>query len=98
MKTKTQLLLGIAFGLSLSTTGYAQDAPDAQIAEGEGEEIIVTGIRGSLSNSAAIKRNSNAIVDAISTEDLGKFPDSNIAESLQRIPGVAIDRSSGCEG
>ena len=95
MKTKTQLLLGIAFGLSLSTTGYAQDAPDAQIAEDEGEEIIVTGIRGSLSNSAAIKRNSNAIVDAISTEDLGKFPDSNVAESLQRIPGVAIDRSSG---
>ena len=95
MSIKTKLLLGIAFGLSVSTTGYAQDAPDTGPADSNGEEIIVTGIRGSLSNSAAIKRASNAIVDAISTEDLGKFPDSNVAESLQRIPGVAIDRSSG---
>lgn len=95
MKMKAQLLLGIAFGLSLSTAGYAQDAPDAAANEDGGEEIIVTGIRGSLSNSAAIKRDSNSIVDAISTEDLGKFPDSNVAESLQRIPGVAIDRSNG---
>jgi iron complex outermembrane recepter protein len=95
MRIKARLLVGIAFGLSFSTAGYAQDAQDTASAEGEGEEIIVTGIRGSLANSAAIKRNSNAIVDAISTEDLGKFPDSNVAESLQRIPGVSIDRSSG---
>ncbi|MBA4747346.1 MAG: TonB-dependent receptor [Sphingopyxis sp.] len=92
MKIKAQLLLGVAFGLSVSTASYAQDAATA---DGEGEEIVVTGIRGSFANSAAIKRDSNAILDAISTEDLGKFPDSNVAESLQRIPGVAIDRSNG---
>jgi iron complex outermembrane recepter protein len=95
MSIRAQLLLGMAFGLSLSTAGYAQEAQNAAPADDDGEEIIVTGIRGSLANSAAIKRDSNAIVDAISTEDLGKFPDSNVAESLQRIPGVAIDRSSG---
>lgn len=95
MRIKTQLLLGMAFGLSLSTAGYAQDVQNAAPADDDSAEIIVTGFRGSLATSAAIKRDSNAIVDAISTEDLGKFPDSNVAESLQRIPGVAIDRSSG---
>jgi hypothetical protein len=67
MRIKAQLLLGIAFGLSVSTVAYAQDAPDTGTAGAESDEIIVTGIRGSLSNSAAIKRDSNAIVDAIST-------------------------------
>lgn len=59
------------------------------------DEIIVTGIRGSLSASAEIKREAPIILDSISSEDLGKFPDSNVAESLQRIPGVSIDRSGG---
>jgi iron complex outermembrane receptor protein len=95
MRIKAQLLLGIAFGVSVSTAGHAQEAQGVASGADEGEEIVVTGIRGSLANSAAIKRDSNSIVDAISTEDLGKFPDSNVAESLQRIPGVAIDRSSG---
>ncbi len=95
MRIKTKLFTGVVFGLSLTTAAFAQDAAKPDASAAEGEEIIVTGIRGSLSNSAAIKRNSNTIVDAISTEDLGKFPDSNVAESLQRIPGVAIDRSNG---
>ena len=95
MRTKAQLLLGVTFGVFLSTSAYAQAAAADEAGAGAEDTIIVTGIRGSLSNSAAIKRNSNSIVDAISTEDLGKFPDSNVAESLQRIPGVAIDRSSG---
>jgi TonB-dependent receptor len=59
------------------------------------EEVVVTGIRGSLSESAEIKHRSNLILDSITSEDLGKFPDSNVAESLQRIPGVSIDRSGG---
>lgn len=60
-----------------------------------GEEIVVTGIRSSLASSARIKREAQQIVDTISAEDVGKFPDANIAESLQRITGVAIDRSGG---
>jgi len=59
------------------------------------DEVIVTGIRSSLKQSLDVKRDSNQVVDAISAEDVGKFPDSNIAESLQRITGVAIDRSGG---
>jgi TonB-dependent receptor len=59
------------------------------------EEIVVTGIRGSLTGAADIKRNSNGVVDAISAVDIGKFPDTNLAESLQRITGVSIDRSNG---
>lgn len=59
------------------------------------DQIIVTGIRGSLQRSADMKRNANGIVDAISAEDIGKFPDTNLAESLQRITGVSIDRVNG---
>ncbi|MBY9064215.1 TonB-dependent receptor [Sphingomonas yunnanensis] len=70
----------------------AMVTPDASAA---GDEIVVTGIRASLSSSAQTKRDANQIVDSISAVDVGKFPDANIAESLQRITGVAIDRSGG---
>ena len=69
-------------------------APGLEDAAG-GDDIVVTGIRSSLANSARVKRDAQQIVDSISAEDVGKFPDSNIAESLQRITGVAIDRSGG---
>ena len=59
------------------------------------DEIIVTGIRASLERSIEIKRNNTGVVDAISAEDIGKFPDTNLAESLQRITGVSIDRTNG---
>lgn len=72
---------------------FAQETPAG--ASTEPEAIVVTGIRSSLRSAAGIKKNSLAIVDAISSEDLGKFPDTNVAESLQRIPGVSIDRSNG---
>jgi iron complex outermembrane receptor protein len=57
------------------------------------EEIIVTGIRGSLQRSLDIKREASGVVDVITAEDIGKFPDSNVAASLQRVPGVSIQRS-----
>ncbi len=59
------------------------------------EEVMVTGIRASLERSMDTKRNSAGVVDAISSEDIGKFPDTNLAESLQRITGVSISRSNG---
>ena len=60
------------------------------------EEIIVEGgIRGSLTRSMDIKRDSAGVVDAISAEEMGKFPDANLAESLQRITGVSISRQRG---
>jgi TonB-dependent receptor len=59
------------------------------------EEVVVTGIRGSLVSSMEMKRDAQGVVDGIVAEDIGKFPDTNLAESLQRIPGVSIDRTIG---
>ena len=59
------------------------------------DEIVVTGIRGSLTSSMNLKREAQGVVDGIVAEDIGKFPDTNLAESLQRITGVSIDRSIG---
>ena len=81
-----------------STVGLPGDSetPDqAAAAETAGDEIVVTGIRASLREAVDIKRNAQGVVDAISAEDIGKFPDTNLAESLQRITGVSIDRSNG---
>jgi iron complex outermembrane receptor protein len=58
-------------------------------------EVVVTGLRQSLASAETIKRDSLGIVDAIAPQDIGKLPDTNLAESLQRITGVSIDRSGG---
>ena len=57
--------------------------------------MVVVGIRSSIKDSLEIKRGADNIVDAISAEDIGKFPDQNLAESMQRIPGVQISRDNG---
>ncbi|WP_111642870.1 TonB-dependent receptor [Marinimicrobium alkaliphilum] len=62
------------------------------------DEIQVTGFRASLNTALNQKRESTAAVDSIVSEDIGKFPDSNLAESMQRIPGVALARGDGGEG
>jgi TonB-dependent receptor len=83
---------------TVGNTGPSDIAPQPpQVAAGpaEADDIVVTGIRASLRASADIKRDAQGIVDAISAEDIGKFPDTNLAESLQRITGVSIDRSNG---
>lgn len=59
------------------------------------EEIVVKGFRGSLVQSLAVKRNETGVVDAIAAEDIADFPDLNLAESIQRIPGVSISRVNG---
>lgn len=59
------------------------------------EEIVVTGIRASYQTSTLIKRNSNSIIDVITAEDIDKFPDTNLAEALQRVPGVFVSRNNG---
>ncbi len=87
---------GVAAALAalVSAAGVnAQQADDKKEAK-QLEEIVVTGIRASLERSMDIKRDSDGVVDAISAEDIGKFPDTNLAESLQRITGVSIDRSN----
>ncbi len=59
------------------------------------EEVVVTGYRQSQINAIEAKRESTGFVDAVSAEDIGKLPDRNVAEALQRVPGVAIQRSRG---
>ena len=59
------------------------------------EEVTVTGIRGSLTAALDLKRETSGVMDAISAEDIGKFPDTNLAESLQRITGVSVNRVEG---
>lgn len=75
------------------SSAYAQDAK-SKIDELP-TSVTITGLRASLENALNKKRDDNGIVDVIKSEDMGKFPDTNLAESLQRIPGVVIDRDAG---
>jgi len=95
-KTRQKLMsLAVAGACAAATAqALAQEAP-AKAAEPEVQSVVVTGIRQSLFSSMNLKRNSDGIVDGIVAEDIGKFPDTNLAESLQRISGVSIDRSIG---
>ncbi len=100
---RNALLVGVS---ALATVSFAspvsaQDSPAAQDAAttaagtDDDEAIVITGIRASVNETIAIKRDSSGVVDAISAEDIGKFPDTNLAESLQRVTGVSITRSNG---
>ena len=92
-----QLMLGASVLVmsGVASTALAQEAGDADEDALVNDTIVVEGIRGSLMSSMALKRDSSGVVDAITAEDIGKFPDSNLAESLQRISGVSVDRSLG---
>jgi len=59
------------------------------------EEIVITGIKASLKASMETKRDAVGVVDAINAEDIGKFPDTNLSEALQRVTGISIDRRNG---
>ena len=89
--------IALALGAFSFQPIMAQDAADADVNEDEGfvEEVIVTGVRKSLIASMDRKRDAIGVVDAITAEDFGDFPDTNLAEALQRIPGVSIDRFNG---
>jgi TonB-dependent receptor len=94
--TPRSALLGLALGGALMAPlgAYAQESSESA-SNDLIEEVVVTGIRGSLKRASDIKRAASGVVDAISAEDMGVFPDTNLAESLQRITGVSIERSRG---
>ncbi|UTA47169.1 TonB-dependent receptor [Simiduia sp. 21SJ11W-1] len=92
---KSQLAATISMVLGAAAMLPAHAQTEGQQGLDQLEEIVVTGIRGSLQRSMDIKRDAQGVVDAISAEDIGKMPDTNLAESLQRITGVSIDRSRG---
>ncbi|SOB87412.1 TonB-dependent receptor [Sphingomonas guangdongensis] len=70
------------------TTEEAQTTPTETV----GDDIVVTGYRQALQSAQQIKRNSDAIVDSVTAEDIGALPDRSVVETLQRIPGVSISR------
>ena len=74
--------------------GQETEADQADSSQDD-SEIVVTGFRASLEQALNQKRRSNQIIEAITAEDIAKFPDANIAESIQRLPGVSIDRDNG---
>jgi TonB-dependent receptor len=95
-------LLSVALGVPSGIAwGQAQDVP---LADGAGagtaelEEIIVVGVRASLEQSRDIKREAGVVQDSIIAEDLGRFPDANVADSLSHVPGITLQRTRGGEG
>src|SRR5258708_1906672 len=97
MSIRRFFLLSLLTGTSLAGAipAIAQVASAPPKAESALDEIVVTGTRASLEHSLDIKRQTIGVVDSISAEDIGKLPDQNVAESLQRVPGVSIDRDQG---
>lgn len=88
---KNALLLGSA----IAAFAFAPIGALAQDEVDEGDIIVVRGIKKSIQDSLAAKRDATSIVEAVSAEDIGKLPDSSIAESLARLPGLTAQRSSG---
>ncbi|MCF2948869.1 TonB-dependent receptor [Paraglaciecola aquimarina] len=95
VKPLTKTTLATSLALILGSTSYLPLHAIAQEAEADVEVISVVGIRSSIRESTRMKRDAMGVVDAISAEDIGKFPDTNLAESLQRITGVSISRNNG---
>lgn len=99
MNTNGLLKSGIAAAalttaLAIATPATAQQgAPAAD--EGDEQEIVVSGIRNSLQQAAQVKRDAPQVMDVITAEDVGKLPDANVAEALQRVTGVQITRVFG---
>jgi len=91
--TKSILAASIASTIYVGGV-YAEEVANKDT-EAEIEVIEVTGMLSSIKEATRIKRDNSGMVDAIVAEDIGKFPDTNLAESLQRIAGVSIDRSGG---
>ena len=94
---------GLAVTLAIATSGIAHaqttapatPAPAAAEPDDTVEAIVVTGFRASLASAINVKRSASGVVDVIKAEDIAQFPDLNLAESLQRIPGVSISRING---
>src|SRR5690606_29627857 len=83
--------IAVAVALSAQSVSAQEEYDESAI-----EEVVVTGIRASLTKAIDVKRENFQIVDAIVAEDIGKFPDNNLAEALQRVPGVQVtDRGAG---
>lgn len=97
MTNARYLLASASFGTLLfaASTAHAQTPAAAPAADAADSEIVVTGIRGSLREAIDAKRDLSVIADVVTAEDVGKFPDKNVAEALQRVPGIVVNREFG---
>jgi TonB-dependent receptor len=93
LSRRSALSVAVAVALGLPAVGLAQTAPPA--AEAELEEVVVTGIRAGITDAIQIKADMQSIVETISAEDIGKLPDTSIADSIARLPGVTTQRAEG---
>jgi iron complex outermembrane recepter protein len=101
MNWKINLAVKSALGLSLvAPLAYGQSAPTAPVADTTAplEEVVVTGIRFSLEQSLEKKHAATTLVEVVTAEDIGKMPDKNIADSLQRVPGMTLSSAGATEG
>ena len=94
MKRRPTFLKSTLAAAVLSALGAQAQQPPAEKAQ-QLEKVTVTGFRASVESALAEKREDAGIVDVVKAEDIAKFPDTNLAESLQRISGVVIDRDAG---
>ncbi|AWH27309.1 TonB-dependent receptor plug domain-containing protein, partial [Stenotrophomonas sp. YAU14D1_LEIMI4_1] len=92
--------VALALAAAVAPTGAAAQQASAQPTTGSADattldSVQVTGYRYAIEKSLQQKRDANAVVEVITAEDVGKFPDKNVADSLQRVPGVVITRDGG---
>jgi len=105
------ILLPFALGTSaIATAGDGAATADTPAASGPTsstaknadsqvlEEVVVTGLRASLEKSLDVKKNAGVVLDSINAEELGRFPDADVADSLEHLPGITISRTTGGEG
>lgn len=96
---KNVLTMSIVAALGMSGVAQAQDAGQSDKDKAKDlDTVVVTGIRGSVEKSLDVKRDAKAHVEVVSAEDIGKMPDKNVADSLQRLPGVTISSAGASEG
>src|SRR5579862_4362709 len=102
MRIARSTLIGTAVALALFGRNSALQAQtassDQSVKKDDVQEVVVTGIRASLEQSIEKKRAAVNTVDVITAEDIGKLPDKNVADALQRLPGVTISSAGANEG
>lgn len=95
---KSMLFAGSIYAVFSSSAAFALQQGQDDGSDATQEIVVIKGVKASLQRSADIKKRATTIVDAISAEELGKFPDRNVADSLGNIPGVTVHRGRGAEG
>jgi iron complex outermembrane recepter protein len=110
LRLRSALLMAATAALGSSFAAFAVDnandaapaaettAANANANSPELQEILVTGIRASLEKSLEIKKDASVVLDSINAEEMGRFPDADVADSLEHLPGITISRTTGGEG